>query len=71
MPYLIDRQRALWLREVVAVVGMRRRRVRSRVILRDNSLYHTLTRPGTLIRHTQDARALSGVQARSGVRHLI
>ena len=51
MPYLIDRSRALWDRDIVVIVGVRRRRVRSRVILRDNSLYHTLTRPRTLIRH--------------------
>ncbi len=51
MPYLIDRQRALRTKEVVAILPVRQRRVRSRVILNDNSLYHTLTRPRTLVRY--------------------
>ena len=51
MSYLIDRDRALWEREVVAVLAFRRGRARSRVVLRDNSLYHTLTRPKTLARN--------------------
>ena len=50
MPYLIDRQRALYGGDIVAVLGLRQRRVRSLVILRDNSLYQTLTRPKTLMR---------------------
>ena len=50
MPFLIDRQRALWVKELVAVIAVRQRGVRSRVILKDNSLYVTLTRPGTLRR---------------------
>ena len=45
MSYLIDRQRALMVQEIVAVVQGLQRRERSRVILRDNSLYRTLTRP--------------------------
>ena len=53
MAYLIDRQRALRLDDVVAVLKVRQRRSRSRVILRDNSLYHTLTRPQTLIRRAR------------------
>ncbi len=53
MAYLIDRQRALRLDDVVAVLKVRQRRSRSRVILSDNSLYHTLTRPQTLIRRTR------------------
>ncbi len=61
MAYLIDRQRALRLDDVVAVLKVRQRRNRSRVILRDNSLYHTLTRPQTLIRrarlHTEETQA--------------
>ncbi len=60
MAYLIDRQRALRLDDVVAVLKVRQRRSRSRVILSDNSLYHTLTRPQTLIRrasgHTEEIR---------------
>ena len=50
MPYLIDRQRALYAGDVVAVLGVRQRRTRSLVILKDNSLYQTLTRPKTLAR---------------------
>lgn len=50
MSYLIDRERALWGPEVVAVLAFRRGRTRSRVVLRDNSLVHTLTRPKTLAR---------------------
>ncbi|MBI3321033.1 MAG: hypothetical protein HYZ91_02050 [Candidatus Omnitrophica bacterium] len=50
MPYLIDRQRALFTGDVVAILAVRQRRGRSRVILKDNSLYQTLTRPKTLAR---------------------
>ena len=55
MAYLIDRQRALRTSDVVAIVPVRQRRLRSRVILRDNSLYHTLTRPKTFLRCAGDA----------------
>ena len=54
MPYVIDRQRALFANDVVAVMAARTRRVKSRVILRDNSLYHTLTRPRTLAERLQE-----------------
>ena len=54
MSYLIDRTRALWDREVVAVLAFRRGKTRSRAVLRDNSLYHTLTRPKTLARRAND-----------------
>lgn len=50
MPYLDERSAALLTREIVAILSSRHHRVRSRVILRDNSLYQTLTRPRTLIR---------------------
>jgi len=53
MPFLIDRQRALWTQDIVAIVKSRQRRIRSRVILRDNSLYHTLTRPQMFLKRTQ------------------
>ncbi|MBI3997349.1 MAG: hypothetical protein HY352_06815 [Candidatus Omnitrophica bacterium] len=61
MGYLIDRYRALFGDDIVAIVDVRQHRVRSRVILRDNSLYHTLTRPKTFLRAaarpaTADAR---------------
>ena len=52
MAYLVDRQRALRSTDVVAVLSVRQRRARSRVILKDNSLYDTLTRPGTLRRRS-------------------
>lgn len=47
MGYLIDRQQAFRDTELVAITALRRRGVRSRVFLRDGSLYHTLTRPRT------------------------
>jgi hypothetical protein len=58
MPYLIDRQRALYTGDVVAVLGVRQRRTRSRVILKDNSLYQTLTRPQTLARRARAGLAV-------------
>jgi len=58
MSYLVDRQHALSTEDVVAVLAVRQRRVRSRVILRDNSLYHTLTRPSTIARCVTRAQAL-------------
>jgi hypothetical protein len=51
MPYVIDRERAIIAGEIVAVLRLRQRRIRSRVVLKDNSLYHTLTRPKTFVRH--------------------
>ena len=57
MPYLFDRQRALHERDIVAVIGIRQRRVRSRVILWDNGFYHTLTRPRTLLRRVNGHRS--------------
>ena len=54
MPYLVDRQRALLIGDVVAVIKRQERRLRSRVILSDNSLYQTLTRPATLARYARD-----------------
>ena len=48
MPYLIDRQQAWRTQEIVVVVSVRQRRVRSRVMFGDNSLHDTLTRPRTL-----------------------
>ena len=53
MAYLIDRQRGLYVPEIIAIVSLRQRKVRCRVIMRDNSLYHTLTRPQTLARHAR------------------
>ena len=60
MGYLIERRRALHGDEVVIVVRGTRRRIHSTVILRDNSLYHTLTRPRTLLRQTAGDGVLKG-----------
>ena len=60
MPYLIDRERALRASELVAVLSMRQRRIRSRVVLRDGSLHHTLTRPKTLRRQAEAGTAALG-----------
>ena len=66
MPYVIDRQRALWTHDVVAILNARRQRSRSIVVSRENSLYHTLTRPRTLMQRTEDAeRRTQGAQWRS------
>lgn len=54
MAYLVDRQRGLYLPDVVAIVSVRQRNIRSRVIMKDNSLYHTLTRPQTLARYGKE-----------------
>ena len=56
MPYLIDRGRALRAKELVAIVRSQRRGARSTVILEDNSLHHTLTRPRTLLRAAEEQR---------------
>ena len=61
MPYLIDRQRALYAEDVIAVLAVRQRRVRSRVVLHDNSLYQTLTRPQTLVRRNAAGQASAGI----------
>ena len=55
MPYLVDRQRALRIEEIVAILNVHERRVRSRAILTDSSLYRTLTRTQTLMRHASEA----------------
>ena len=51
MGYWVDRQQAFRDSELVAVVAIRQRKVRSRVLLRDGSAYQTLTRPRTLRQH--------------------
>jgi hypothetical protein len=63
MSYIVDRQRALRTDDIVAVIKTQQRRLRSRVILRDNSLYQTLTRPQTLVRYTEGrSSAIAGVR---------
>ena len=55
MGYLVDRARAFRDTEVVAVVSIRQRGARSRLILRDGSLWQTLTRVRTLQRRSREA----------------
>jgi len=65
MGYLFERQRVLRVKDVVVVMRLQQRRVRSRVICADNSLYQTLTRPTTLRRYLeQAAQGLARVGAR-------
>ena len=60
MPYVVDRQHGLFLEDVVVILNVRERRVRSRVIMKDNGLYRTLTRTQTLVRRASEA-SVSGV----------
>lgn len=53
MPYLIDRRRAFSTDDLIAIVRSRQHRMHSRVILKDNSLYQTLTRPRMFLRRAQ------------------
>jgi len=62
MSYVIDRKRAFRDEELVAILAVRQRGVRSRVLLRDGSLYQTLTRPRTL------RRALEGTHGQDQTR---
>ena len=62
MPYVVDRQRALLTEDIVAVIRRQERRLRSRVILADNSLYQTRTKPATLTRYARDYPALKGAR---------
>ena len=69
MPFLIDRRHALYGDDLVAALNVHQRRIRSRVILKDNSLYHTLTRTQTLVRYTSGHGAAIiriGARARRG-----
>lgn len=60
MGFLIDRQRALWTRTIVALLNVRLRRIRSRIVLADNSLHQTLSTPRTLMRRAQESAVLPG-----------
>ena len=62
MAYLVDRGRALYGPDIVVIVTGNRRGERSRVTLRDNSLYRTLSRPRTLVRMA--TRYPEGMQTR-------
>lgn len=50
MGYIIDRQCVMRDSELVGVLSVRDRRVRSHVLMSDGSLVKTLTRPKLLIR---------------------
>ncbi len=63
----MDRHRAIRLSDLIAVLSLRQRGVRSRLVLRDNSLYHTLTRPTTLMRALTQ-RPLASIGWRRGRR---
>ncbi len=65
MSYVVDRQEAWRDTEIVAVLAFRRRAVRSRVLLRDGALRHTLTRPRTLLRALRHTQQLEGVRWRN------
>ena len=65
MPYLVDRERALRIEDVVAELSVRHRRVRSRATLRDNSLYHTLTRTQTIVRRSNEGVRGQGARWRT------
>ena len=56
MGYLIDRQRAVLGADLVAVLAVRSRGARSRLVLTDNSLLATLSRPGTVRRAVNGGR---------------
>ena len=65
MAYVIDRRQALYADDIVVVLSVRQRRARSRAVLRDNSLYQTLTRTATWSRHVNgSARAIVQIGAR-------
>ena len=51
----------------MAILNVHERRVRSCVILKDNSLYRTLTRPQTLVRRASGA-VISGAALESTTR---
>ncbi len=55
MGYLVDRARAFLDTDIVAAAGIRQRGARSRLILRDGSLWQTLTRVRTLRRKSHEA----------------
>lgn len=60
MPYLVDRDRAIWSRELVVIAPGRQRGIRSRAILRDNSQHQTRTLPRTLARYLRSRAPLRG-----------
>ena len=57
MGYVVDRAGAVRAHDVVAVCSVRQRGTRSRLLLRDGSLFQTPTRPRTMRRAQEAARA--------------
>ena len=55
MGYVVDRGGALRTGAIVALLAVRARGVRSQVLLRDGSLYRTLTRPRRFAAALEDA----------------
>ncbi|HAM40495.1 MAG TPA: hypothetical protein DDX89_00150 [Candidatus Omnitrophica bacterium] len=74
MGYLFERQEAIRDADIVAVLGLRRRGAKSRLVLRSGALRDTLTRPATLRRYFSSGRhatpALKGVRWPSDPPHL-
>lgn len=62
MSYLVDRGRAFRDTEVVAVLGIRQRGLRSRLVLRDSSVTDTRTRARTFRQKLQEAHGHAIIQ---------
>ena len=56
MSYIVDRGRVLYGKAIIAIIKIRQRQHRSRVMLEDGSLYQTLTRPVTFARALANRR---------------
>lgn len=61
MGYLLERDEAIRDTDVVAVISVPRKGAKSRLVLRNGAIRHTLTRPSTLRRYFC-AEALKGVR---------
>ncbi|MBI2884605.1 MAG: hypothetical protein HYY15_00330 [Candidatus Omnitrophica bacterium] len=60
--YWVDRAQAFWGESVVAILAIRQRGARSRILLSDGSLVQTLTRCPTIQRKLRtNHRGLKGV----------
>ena len=59
--YVMDRQRALWAPELVAVLRIRQRGARSLLLLSDGSLQRSTTRPRTWRRMARVQLGCEGV----------
>jgi hypothetical protein len=61
MAYLIDRQQARRVAEVVMILAVARPRARSCMLLRDGSRHFTLTRPSSFARWLRASGAMLGL----------